>query len=55
MKVAGAVSRGGRVQEGDTPSCWRKGGHGKFLNFAYTQRCILVHFQGKKVFVWRSL
>ena len=44
MKVAGGQLHcvsdavqlcGGRVQEGDTPSCW--GGHGKFLNFAYPE------------------
>ena len=50
-RVSGAVRRephGGRVREGDTPSCW-----GVTANF-YPE----MHsgaFQGKKVFVWRSL
>ena len=46
---------GGRVREGDTSLVG--GGWWVMANFQilHTQRCILVHFQGKKVFVWRSL
>ena len=39
-RISGAVQRkphGERVREGDTPSCWGGGGHGKFLNFAYPE------------------
>ena len=37
-RISGAVQRkphGGRMWEGDNPSCW--GGYGKFLNFAYPE------------------